>query len=53
MDSEKLINSFEIDNRISPLVIYGNIFFLLIVNNFLTLLLWEIYVFDIFNIVDF
>ena len=53
MDSEKLINSFEIKN-LSHLFIYGTIIvFWQFDNNFSALLLWKIYVFNIFKIADF
>ena len=49
MDSEKWINSFEI-NRLSHLVIYWTCIFLSII---FELLLYKINVLDIFNMVDF
>ena len=55
IDIEKLINSFEMEESTAHLVIYGRIifFFLNFLNNFLAVLLYKIYVFDIDSIVDF
>ena len=49
MDSEKLINSFEIKKDRSLDYLCAYYFFWKFVNNFLVLLLYKIYVFDIFN----
>ena len=54
MKFEKSINSFKMKKKDrSPDYLWGSTFFWWFVNNFLTLLLCKIYVFDIFNIVDF
>ena len=53
MDSEKLINSLEKKKVRSPDCLWDNNFCLHFKNNFSPLLLWKIYVFDIFNMIDF
>ena len=50
MDSTKSINSFE---KKIHLIIYGTIFFWQFVNNFSALLLWKIYFFHFFNVINF
>ena len=51
MDSEKLINAFEIKRAEVTWLFMGQ-FFLPFVDNFLRLLLCKIYIFNIFSMVD-
>ena len=52
MDSEKSMNLFGMNKRVSHLIIYETIFFGNFLN-FLAFLLCKIYVFDFFNMVGF
>ena len=53
MDSEKSINSFKIKKDRSPDYLCDNDLFQHFLNNFSSLLLCKIYIFDFFNMVDF
>ena len=54
MDSEKSMNSFEKKRNIyGHFIIYGPILFLQFPYNFSAFLLCKIYLFEIFNMVDF